>query len=439
MSATLSTAAPSVAAPLRARTWSHVATVAAANAGVAGIGFLGNWILTWRLDVHAFAAITLFLWSFQVLQDVLGRSLVWAMLRLAPRTGHERPGGGEAMVRAVWSVQCALATGGPLVVALGAWLLHPWVDGATGPPTTALVAVAGAAAAFSVLMQFDLGRLQLRERFATMSAWMVATPLLRVLAWLALWGTGLLGLGTAIAGHVLSTAVLAIALRRRTGGVPAATAALAADRTTVLRFARPMVLASTLAALAARVDIFVLDARAGGESTARYGVAILLVNVVELASSAVMTSLLPAVARARDAAERRTALHRCMRWGAAVAALGLLGYPVVEWLLPLVFPQQYHAAASLYPVLLAGVLVTALTDPLGLSFLSTDQPHRFAILNSLTLLTVLLGNLFAPGDDRMLVAAWVRTASRVLLGAGIVSLLLLDRLRSPRPFPPAAQ
>src|SRR5262249_42922350 len=98
--------ATSVEPPMRARLGSQVTTVAAANAAVAGLGFVGSvLVLPHALDQHAFAAASLFLAAFQCLQEVLGRSLYWATMRLCPVAEAEQPGGGARMLASAWHLQ----------------------------------------------------------------------------------------------------------------------------------------------------------------------------------------------------------------------------------------------------------------------------------------------------------------------------------------------
>lgn len=409
-------------APSSRRAWAHVIALTGGNGAVAALGFLGNYLLVWALDVAAFAAIGMFLAAFQFLQDGLGRSLNWALVRVVPRAERQQPGHGAVLLVAAADLQRRFALAGlvlaPLAFAVGRLL----------PDSTAasMIALASLAAAGAVLFQFELGRLQLGERFFAFSSWLVSQSLLRVCAWAVLWLLGWLDLTTAIAAHLLSTWALLVGVRTSTGSLPRLSAN-AADRAAVWQIGGPMVLATTCAAVAAQVDLFVLDATSDAGTTARYRLIVLLATVIELATSSVMTAMLPRAGRAHTPDERKASLRANARWGAGIAALGLCSYPLVAWALPNLFPPEYAPAAALWPIVLIGVLATALTDPLGLQFLSRDRPQRYVWLNAITLVVVLAGNLLLPGDDRSTIAAWVRTTSRLLLAAGILFLLWRDR------------
>ena len=87
-----------------------------ANAAVAGLGFLGSGLLLPSgLDAAAFAAASLFLAAFQCLQEVMGRSLNWALLRLHPVAARERDGGGDQMLATAWALQRRLIAAGCVV------------------------------------------------------------------------------------------------------------------------------------------------------------------------------------------------------------------------------------------------------------------------------------------------------------------------------------
>jgi O-antigen/teichoic acid export membrane protein len=411
----------------RSRLGAHVTAIAGANAAVAGLGFVGNNLLLGHaLDVAAFAAVSLYLAAFQCLQEVMGKSLNWALLRLTPQAADTRHDGGASMIAAASSLRRRFAVAGLLAVAVAALLLRPVLDVAGAPSRALMIALAGAGAALAVLFQFGLGMLQLRERFAAFSAWMVGNSGLRLLVWSLLYLLGVLDLPTAVGAHLLSSAAIALAIRRAAGPLGAhPPAQLAADRARLLQFGGRMVLATSLAATAAQIDLFVLDAMAGDAETARYRIATQVAIVLELGTSSVMTALLPQAGRARTPLERGRVLRRAAVCGVLIAALALLSLPVVEFALPRLLPK-YAAATALYPTVLIGVVCTALTDPLGLAFVSRDRPGRFVALNALLLAVVLIGNLCAPGADRAQVAAWVRSGGRLVLALGILFLLWRD-------------
>src|SRR5262245_25715707 len=358
LAATAPSSASSVQPPTRtrARLGSQVSIVAAANAAVAGLGFVGSvLVLPHALDQHAFAAVSLFLAAFQCLQEVLGRSLYWATMRLCPVAEAEQPGGGVRMLASAWRLQLRFVVLGGAAILLAAAMLHPVLDAPGEASRALMIALAGLGAACAVVQQFGLGALQLRERFAAFGAWMVANSAARLCAWLLLWAAGLLDLPTALASHLLVTAAVAFALRRRTAPAPIEqpTVALpptaqAADRARLLGFGGRMVLATSLAAMAAQVDLFLLDARADDAATGHMRIATQFGVALELVTSAVMAALLPQAGRARTAAERRAVFRRAAACGLAIAALAIASLPVVRCVLPWLLPQ-YAAAADLYP------------------------------------------------------------------------------------------
>ncbi len=417
------------------RLMSDAGVIAVANALVAGLGLAGNVLLGHTLDARDFTAIQLFIVAFQFLQEAMGRSLNWAMLRLAPMVEAERPGGGDAVVHATRSLQHRFAVIGPLAVVLGAMALSHWIDAREGPSRVLILGLAGCGAAGAVMFSFGLSVLQLRERFLAMGSWMVSQSLLRVIVWLGLWATGALSLPTALGAHLATTAIMwmakAASARRENGG-RTAPGALAEDRHRVLHFGGRMVFATTLAALAAQIDVFLIDARTDDVTTAKLRVASLIAAAIELATSAVMSILLPHAGRASDAASQRRSLRNGLILGGVVSLGALATLPLVEIGIPILFPK-YAAATEIYPILLFGVICTAMTDPLGLVFVSRDRPGRFVALNATLLLVVILGNFLIPGQDRALVAAWVRAASRAVLAAGIVAFLVIDSHKERRP------
>jgi O-antigen/teichoic acid export membrane protein len=328
-----------------------------------------------------------------------------------------------------WHLQRRFLVYGSIGALLLAVLLHPLLDEPGLPSRALMIALATISAASAVILQFSLGTLQLRERFLAFGSWLLLNSSVRILAWTVLWAIGALDLVTTLAAHIASSVVIAIALRHRTRltQTPVAPSVAAADRAQLIRFGGRMVLASSIAATAAQIDLFMLDARADDIATARMRIAMQLALVLELATSAVMTALLPQAGRSTSPADIRATMRRAAACGVVVAVLALISLPVVQWALPQILPR-YAEAADLYPIVLLGVVITALTDPLGLSFISRDRPGRFVWLNVLMLLVIVLGNLFVPGDDRAVITAWVRSCGRFVLGAGILLFLLHDSM-----------
>jgi O-antigen/teichoic acid export membrane protein len=413
--------------------FARVFSIASANACVAALGFVGSGLLLPRaLDEAAFAATSLFLAAFQWGQEIMGRSLNWALLRISPAAEQQRSGGSDATIAGAWSLQLRLVGTGIAIALLAASSLRMFLDSDGAPSRAAMVALAGVAAAIGVVFWFDLGRLQLRERFHAMSACMAANSALRVCAWALLWAIGALSLETAIAAHLATGALAALLARKQAGPMPPLLdhARSAEERARLWSFSGRMILATALASTAAQVDLFLLDAQSDDAATGRLRIAVMFGIALELATSALMTALLPQAGRAATAEQVRAMLRRARTAGLAIAALAACSVPVVQWALPILLPR-YADAANLYGIVCIGVAVTAATDPLGLSFVSRDKPGRFVLLSAVMLAIVVLGNLFAPGDDRAHVTAWTRTAGRIALGAGILFFVLRD-VRSDR-------
>ncbi len=415
----------------------RVSSIASANALVAALGFVGNAIvLPKALDEAAFAAASLFLAAFQWGQELMGRSLNWAVLRLWPVAERERRGGGDATVVGAWSLQKRLLLAGLAAAAVASLLLAAFVDERSVHSRAAMLACAAIGAALGVAFWFQLGLLQLRERFFAMSSLMVANSTVRVAAWALLWAAGAMSLWTAVAAHLASTALLALLARRSAGPLPRVDDMheTEAARARLWGFSGRMILATAFASTAAQIDLFLLDAQSNDAATAKLRIAVLFATALELATSAAMTALLPQAGRVASGDDLRAMLRRARTAGLAIAGLAAASIPVVTFVLPLLLPRYAHAA-ELYPIVCIGTVVTAATDPLGLSFVSRDKPGRFVLLSSCMLAIVVFGNLFAPGEDRAELTAWVRTAGRIALGAGIVWFVLRDARADRRATP----
>ena len=307
----------------RTRLVARVSSIASANALVAGLGFVGNAIvLPKALDEAAFAAASLFLAAFQWGQELMGRSLNWAVLRLWPVAERERSGGGDATVRGAWSLQKRLLLAGLAAAAVASLLLAASVDERSVHSRAAMLACAAIGSALGVAFWFQLGLLQLRERFFAMSSLMVANSTVRVAAWALLWAAGAMSLWTAVAAHLASTALLALLARRSAGPLPRVDdmRETEAARARLWGFSGRMILATAFASTAAQIDLFLLDAQSNDAATAKLRVAVLFATALELATSAAMTALLPQAGRVASGDDLRAMLRRARTAGLASTA-----------------------------------------------------------------------------------------------------------------------
>lgn len=408
---------------------SRASLVTVGNLVFAALGFVSNWLLARSLGERDFAVVARALAAFAICQELLGKSICWALVRIAAQ--RERLAGPLGATEAVSVARRLHARWGAALFALYvpcAFAIAPWSQDAQSGEWAVLLA-AGASAWVSNFSWHALTVCQLREDWVGYAKLTVGGAGIRVTGYLLLWIVGSLTIPSAITAHVLTSAAaaawsLAFAERRiPVRGVRVADAKALAG--VLGRYAAPVVLATTLGTLATQVDVFLVSHFRANATVSQFRVAALIITALELVVLAVVVVLAPGAGRAVTHLERRQALVRSTWLAGLVAGLALATWPFAN-LIVWPFGPSYAPAAEFYGVLLIGTVLTALTHPLSVSFFSEDRPGRFVWLHGVSLLFLVVADLVVLPEHGALGAAWVRVGMRAVQAVIILGFLALD-------------
>lgn len=411
---------------------SRAGLVTIGNLAFAALGFVSNWLLARSLGGGDFGVMARALAAFAICQELLGKGICWALVRIASQRERARGELGRAEAVAVarglhsrWGL-ALLAVYLPCAVAAAPWsqdaLPHEWVA----------LAAAGASAWFMNFSAHALAVCQISEDWAGYARLTVLGAGIRLVGYGGLWALSSLSIPTALAAHVLTSALTAalslrhaenrIATRGRVGGADPLL------RKELAKYSTPIVVATTVGTLATQVDVFLVSCFRANTTVAHFRVAALIITALELVIVAAIVVLAPGAGRAFSRGERRRALARSTGLAGLVGALALATWPLASWIVwP--FGPDYAAAADLYVVMLIGTVLNALTHPLSVSFFSEDRPGRFVWLHGASLVFLVVADLIVLPAYGALGAAWVRVGMRALQAVVILAYLAVD-LRS---------
>ncbi len=412
---------------------SRAGLVTAGNLAFAALGFVSNWLLAQALGEVRFAVIARSLAAFAIAQELLGKSLSWALVRIAAKRARER--GGSAVAEVIATTRRLHTWFGLLmfvVYAPLALLAAPWAQDAMPGEWAALLA-AGVSAFLTNYWWHALAVTQMREDWLGYSLLTVGSGVVRLCGYALLYAGGALTVESAVMAHVATSAVTALGALWFAERRIAARGVRAADepvlRRLLTRYARPVIVATTLGTCAAQIDVFLVGLFRANAAVSQFRVASLINTALELAVVAVIVVLTPGAARAVTRTERRASLLRSVWLAGFVGVLALATWPLARMIVS-VFGPGYEPAAELYVVLLWGTVLNALTHPLSVSFFAEDRPGRFVSLHGVSLLFVVVADLLVLPEYGGLGAAWVRVAMRALQAVWILVYVALD-LRRP--------
>ena len=407
---------------------SRAGLVTAGNLAFAALGFVSNWMLARSLGGGDFGVMARALAAFAICQELLGKSICWALVRIAAVRERDRGELGRAETVAVARRLHARWGGALLVVYLPcAIAAAPWSQDAL-PHEWAVLVAAGASAWFTNFAAQALAVCQIGEDWAGYCKLTVVGAVIRLAGYGALWASSSLSIPTALSAHVLTSALTAAwslgYAERRIATRGLVVADEPALRKELAKYSIPVVVATTVGTLATQVDVFLVSCFRANSTVAQFRVAALIVTALELVIVAAIVVLAPGAGRAFSKGERRRALARSTWLAGLVGALALATWPLAKWIVWPFGPE--YAAADLYTVMLIGTVLNALTHPLSVSFFSEDRPGRFVWLHGASLVFLVVADLIVLPAYGALGAAWVRVGMRALQAVLILAYLAVD-------------
>ncbi len=368
----------------------------------------------------ALALYTLCTNAIRIITSCIGDPLDMAVMREAPLfLRSDRPRALEIIRSAFWvrvglgGLAIAMASAIPWVVA---WLVFQ------DPRFRFLAVLTAAGVLGDLLLRSVLGFFQLSERFVPFILTDAVWQLGRTAAVVALVMLNLLTARNAILLYVIAPyaafAIAAVMLPRDV----LTPARLPRHRLASLyHYSKWMVLATVMAAIYERLDIFMLNGFRGHYEAGIYAAAMTLAVIPDFIDGAVQTVLAPKVAPAFAAGTfnelQRWYLKYAIPLGVlAAAGAMLLGGPVIRILLG----NSFALSVGPFKILVLSTIFNVVFTPLPAVLLNFVAPQKVTGIALIGLGIVLGGGVVIIPIFGIIGAAWLILAARVTIGTVIV-------------------
>lgn len=189
----------------------------------------------------------------------------------------------------------------------------------------------------------------------------------------------------------------------------------------LFHFSKWIMLAGVVNIIFNRLDIFMLTALSGAQSSGLYAAAFRLASLLMLVSSALSTMLLPKVASLTSSDQIRRYFVRVLPYPLVIGLLCLPLFFFGRSLIVLIYGPAYAAAAGVFLVLLLAFILVVIAAPFNLILYALNRPQLLAVLAIGELAISVVGNYCLIPGLGAAGAAWTLLLVRVFT----ISFLLI--------------
>lgn len=372
-----------------------------------GIALLTNIIIVRLLGPAEYGIYSTGMAMILVLTGTMGESLDFGVLKFIPLYLKQEENKARQIVNATFKLK--------LLSGLFLFLLSVLFDADiarllfknTDLRQTVRVAVFGVIGIF--MLKSVTSYLQASERFHAYLVVELSHILLKFGAILALFYIGMLTPFSALAVFAMASFIIFFSANwlmpegcLRIGGIDKEALS------TVIHFTKWVILSSGVAAMHARLDIFMLGLLRGSEDVGIYSAAITLGMIPELLGSFVIIFLYPKIMPLYERGVLKDHLVTSLKYsvpacmGAIVVAIWLAD-PVIR----IFYTEKYLASIPLLRVIVVRYIFWWLSGPLAAPFLSMLRPRLILCINVIVFLFLLVGNALVIPLYGPLGAAWI--------------------------------
>lgn len=409
-----------------ARSASHTLLVFGSSVLGTLLGLLANVLAMRALGPAGFGVVALAATYLTVLWQLTGRGFDQALVRLLAERPSTDPG--HAPHAAALRLKLVL---GAALAALGVLLAAPLAAFFVGPGASAWPFVVASIGSLFATVWGCLGAVaQSRHEFGRFCALQLGSAALRALLTAGLVLAAILTPALAVAAMAGSYLGAMLVSRDARSASFWTTAGDAAQRSTLVRYARWLVISSTIHLLYSRLDQLMLARMAGIEAAGTYAAAAQFIQIVDLLTGALLTVMLPRICAARDAQALSREARACLRTSLLLIVPALPAFVVAGPLIRALLGPAYAAAVPLFLVILPGALVNAATHPLQAVLHNRGRTHWITVLDVLTLLLSAAAFYVGIASYGLPGAGAAALLVRLLVSAAISILVLIELRRS---------
>jgi len=394
------------------------------------LGFAANVWAMRGLGPEQYGVLSVALVVLYVVWQFTGKGLDQTAVCLGAEPGalHQPP----AIFGSVFSLKLLVNAGLLAIAALIAGPLSAALAGQEASAVPFFLAFVGAAGAS--LWGFASAAIQADARFGAFSLVQVAGSAVRLGATAILAAFGLLSVNSLLLASIagfFGAAALGMALAPAYARRPLWNAAA---MPAIVGSAHWMVISSVLFLLYSRLDVLMLSRLVGGDQVGVYAATLAILQILDMIASSTVTVFLPRFSSDTGAGALHNQVRAALKSSLTLALPLAPGYFLIPFgvaLLVRIVGPGYAGIEPLLKIMYFGAVFTLITHPLHLIYYARRRPHVLTLLDSFMLLVIGVGAYFAIRQAGAIGAAFVVLGSRVLLGALLMTGVLLE-LRASR-------
>ena len=412
--------------PLRSQTAKDASamTVGTAAGAILALGFFiiaARTLGPEKLGILFLATTASFMFA-----DIFDVALNTSLVRFVAAEIRKKTGEEEKFLKFIFKLKLGI---GIALLAIIGLLATPLSTVMFGRPIPEILLLIGLGTGFQLIFTFSIAHLQARKDFIRAAGGIVMLPGVRLLAILAL-----------LAGKRIET-LSTLAVYFFSTPIAAATMLAVAPRSffkahgenqvarTLLKYNLPLTVGFAIAAVASRIDNFILANLSGSQAVGYYAAAFRLFTPLQFLAGSLSTVFAPRFAGFERIQEVKTYLGKTIL-AISLMSLGLLAFlPFSRLLIQLFYGVDFLPSVSVLRILFLGFAVFLMQAPFTsviLYYLS--KPRVFALVSGLQLILVVAANLVLIPRFQQNGAAIAFLITQ-LAGLAMLSLYALKKLQ----------
>ena len=275
-----------------------------------------------------------------------------------------------------------------------------------------------------VLSTYFLSALQVKGSFGLLSWAKVIPPSLKFIALLVLWYLGKGELNYLLAAFLLVPVITFLMVMPTLDfEILKSKSFFKSDSKEIFKYSKWICISVLTVSALGQTDILMVKAMAGNSELVRLLGGMKLASVLPIITTSVVTVLLPKVTSMNDLKELNYFFRKGMMIAPILCLFLAIGFPLSNYLIPLLIGEKYVASIGIFQVYLLGFNIGLFITPISIIGYKLNKEHLFALMNAVQLLVnILINYFFIPRYGAM--AAAISTLSTTFIALFYIMFIL---------------